>query len=207
MQKAIGRALGLAALVLAALGSTANAQDTVRVRGTIERLDGPVYVVKARDGAELKITLMDNGIVVAIVKASLADIKPGLFVGSTGMPQPRPNELAALRDARPSWEKAWDRWDTDRDDPDALADYRQARDAWVDVVLRDVLGWRGRWRVGGFVGTKAGGRQGQHNQNGAAPIHPPDCNWNRAPGTRENWCYVLLMVPGFTPVRHFPAKP
>ena len=94
MQKAIGRALGLAALVLAALGSTANAQDTVRVRGTIERLDGPVYVVKARDGAELKIPLMDNGIVVAIVKASLADIKPGLFVGSTGMPQPDGSQKA-----------------------------------------------------------------------------------------------------------------
>ena len=94
MQKAIRRTLGLAALVLAALGSTANAQDTVRVRGTIERLDGPVYVVKARDGTELKITLMDNGIVVAIVKASLADIKPGLFVGSTGMPQPDGSQKA-----------------------------------------------------------------------------------------------------------------
>ncbi len=94
MQKAIGRTLGLAALVLAVLGSTANAQDTVRVRGTIVRVDGPVYVVKARDGAELKITLMDNGIVVAIVKASLADIKPGLFVGSTGMPQPDGSQKA-----------------------------------------------------------------------------------------------------------------
>jgi hypothetical protein len=94
MQKAIGRTLGLAALVLAALGCAANAQDTVRVRGTIERVEGPVYVVKARDGAELKITLMDNGIVVAIVKASLADIKPGLFVGSTGMPQPDGSQKA-----------------------------------------------------------------------------------------------------------------
>ena len=94
MQKAMGRTLGLAALVLAALGCTANAQDTVRVRGTIERVEGPVYVVKARDGAELKITLMDNGIVVAILKASLADIKPGLFVGSTGMPQPDGSQKA-----------------------------------------------------------------------------------------------------------------
>jgi hypothetical protein len=94
MQKAIGRTLGLAALVLAALGCAANAQDTVRVRGTIKRVEGPVYVVKARDGAELKITLMDNGIVVAIVKASLADIKPGLFVGSTGMPQPDGSQKA-----------------------------------------------------------------------------------------------------------------
>jgi hypothetical protein len=92
--KAKALTLGLAALILAAFGSAAGAQDTVRVRGTIERLEGPIYVVKARDGAELKVTLMDNGIVVAIVKASLADIKPGLFVGSTGMPQPDGSQKA-----------------------------------------------------------------------------------------------------------------
>jgi Domain of unknown function (DUF5666) len=92
--KAKALTLGLAALALAAFGSAAGAQDTVRVRGTIERLEGPIYVVKARDGAELKVTLMDNGIVVAIVKASLADIKPGLFVGSTGMPQPDGSQKA-----------------------------------------------------------------------------------------------------------------
>jgi hypothetical protein len=92
--KAKALTLGLAALALAAFGSAAGAQDTVRVRGTIERQEGPIYVVKARDGAELKVTLMDNGIVVALVKASLADIKPGLFVGSTGMPQPDGSQKA-----------------------------------------------------------------------------------------------------------------
>ncbi len=92
--KANALTLGLAALILAAFGSAAGAQDTARVRGTIERLEGPVYVVKARDGAELKVTLMDNGIVVALVKASLTDIKPGLFVGSTGMPQPDGSQKA-----------------------------------------------------------------------------------------------------------------
>jgi hypothetical protein len=94
MQKAIGRAVGLAALMLAAFGSTASAQDTVRVRGTIDRVEGPLYVVKARDGTELKVALMDNGIVVALVKASLSDIKQGLFVGSTGMPQPDGSQKA-----------------------------------------------------------------------------------------------------------------
>ena len=53
MRKATGRALGLAALMLTGFGSGAGAQDTVRVRGTIDRLEGPLYVVKARDGAEL----------------------------------------------------------------------------------------------------------------------------------------------------------
>jgi hypothetical protein len=92
--KAQALTLGFATLILAAVGSAAGAQDTVRVRGTIERLDGPIYVVKARDGAELKVTLMDKGIVVALIKASLADIKPGLFVGSTGVPQPDGSQKA-----------------------------------------------------------------------------------------------------------------
>jgi hypothetical protein len=92
--QAVGRTLGLAALALAAFDSAASAQDTVRVRGTIDRVDGPIYVVKARDGAELKISLAENGVLVAIVKASLADIKPGLFVGSTGMPQPDGSQKA-----------------------------------------------------------------------------------------------------------------
>jgi hypothetical protein len=72
---------------LALATSAANAEDPVRVRGTIERIDGPVYVIKARDGTDLKVTLADNGAVVALVKASLADIKQGSFVGVTAMPQ------------------------------------------------------------------------------------------------------------------------
>ncbi len=61
MQKAVGRALGLAALALAAFDSAASAQDTVRVRGTIDRVDGPIYVVKARDGAELNLARRKRG--------------------------------------------------------------------------------------------------------------------------------------------------
>src|SRR5277367_746124 len=79
-------ALGLAVLLGAAI---AEAQESppVRVRGTIEQVDGPNLVVKSRDGAELKVVLADNALVVAIAKASLADVKPGAFVGITGMPQ------------------------------------------------------------------------------------------------------------------------
>jgi hypothetical protein len=46
-----------------------------------------VYVVKARDGAELKVTLADKPQIAAIVKASLSDIKQGSFVGVTAMPK------------------------------------------------------------------------------------------------------------------------
>ena len=77
----------LGALAIIVSGNAAVAQDTVRVRGTIETIDGPTYVIKARDGGELKVALADKAQIAAVVKASLADIKQGLFVGVTGMPQ------------------------------------------------------------------------------------------------------------------------
>jgi hypothetical protein len=71
------------AVICAAL--PAAAQETVRVRGTVERIDGAVYVVKTRDGSEVKLTVTDNPLYVVIVPATMADIKPGMFVGSAGM--------------------------------------------------------------------------------------------------------------------------
>ena len=72
----------------------ASAQETVRIRGTIERIEGPVYVVKNRDGAELKLTVTDNPLFVVIVPAKMADIKQGMFVGSAGMMQPDGSQKA-----------------------------------------------------------------------------------------------------------------
>jgi len=65
----------------------------------------------------------------------------------TGMPTGDRAALDALRDAKPAFEKAWDVWDmagkaTADQAATALAKYQQARDAWVDVVLRTVLGWK-----------------------------------------------------------------
>jgi hypothetical protein len=84
--------IGLAALLAAPLvcAQIAWAQDPppVRIRGTIERVDGTTCVVKARDGAELKLTVADNAQIAGIIKASLADIKQNSFVGVTAMPQP-----------------------------------------------------------------------------------------------------------------------
>ncbi len=78
---------GMIALLLAA-APMVNAQDApVRVRGTVERVEGDVYVVKARSGGELKVKLADNAMIVALIKASLADIKQGSYVGVSGMPQ------------------------------------------------------------------------------------------------------------------------
>jgi hypothetical protein len=65
----------------------------------------------------------------------------------TGMPVPDRAALDALRDAKPAFEKAWDLWDmaekaTADQAAAALAKYQQARDVWVDTLLRTVLGWK-----------------------------------------------------------------
>jgi hypothetical protein len=74
-------------LVMAFAVAIADAQDKpVRVRGVIERVDGAIYFVKAREGNELKLTLADNAGVSAIVKASLADVKAGSYVGIASLP-------------------------------------------------------------------------------------------------------------------------
>jgi hypothetical protein len=80
--------LGLLGLALAPMVPVAVAQDApVRVRGTIERVEGDVYIVKARGGSEIKVALAGNATVVALIKASLADIKQGSYVGVSGLPQ------------------------------------------------------------------------------------------------------------------------
>jgi len=89
MSSKIQRVLVAAAsFALVCIALPASAQEIVRIRGTIERIDGPAYVIKSRDGAELKLTLTDNPLYVAIAPSTMADIKPGMFVGSAGMMQP-----------------------------------------------------------------------------------------------------------------------
>jgi hypothetical protein len=88
MTSMLQRVLAAASFALVCTVLPAAAQETVRIRGTIESVDGDVYVVKSRDGAEIKVVMTDKPLFVAIVKSSMADIKPGMFVGSTGMTQP-----------------------------------------------------------------------------------------------------------------------
>jgi hypothetical protein len=79
--------IGLTALLAAPL---AQAQDSppIRIRGTIESVDGATSVIKARDGTEFKVTVADKPQIAGIIKASLSDIKQNSFVGVTAMPQP-----------------------------------------------------------------------------------------------------------------------
>jgi len=94
MSQFTARILATIALLLAAAPVAVAQEASVRVRGTIERVDGDTYVVKARNGSEHKVKLADNAMIVALTKASLADIKQGSYVGVSGMPQPDGSQKA-----------------------------------------------------------------------------------------------------------------
>jgi hypothetical protein len=78
------------AAVVALLLSIApvSAQQPVRVRGTIEKVDGSTLTVKSRDGSTASVVLKDGAVVLGVDKAALADIKQNSFIGITAMPQP-----------------------------------------------------------------------------------------------------------------------
>lgn len=80
--------LALASAFAALAVTSALAQTPVRVRGTIDSVNGSTLNVTARDGAKVTVKLADNATVVGVAKASLSDVKQGGFVGITAMPQP-----------------------------------------------------------------------------------------------------------------------
>ena len=94
MSYTLQRMLAAASFAVVRTALPASAQETVRIRGTIESVAGDGYVVKNRDGAEYKVVVTDPGLYVAIVKSTMADIKPGMFVGATGVTQPDGSQKA-----------------------------------------------------------------------------------------------------------------
>jgi hypothetical protein len=91
-RQAVGILLGAACA--AAVVSAAWAQQNIRVRGTIERVDGPTFVVKAGEAGDMKVNLADKVGIFGVVKATLADIKPGAFIGVGATPQPDGSQRA-----------------------------------------------------------------------------------------------------------------
>jgi hypothetical protein len=88
MKQTVLSALFAIGAAIATTAALAQAPDMVRVRGTIQSVDGSMLDVKARDGADLKIKIADNAQVRTVVGKTIADVKQGLFVGITAMPQP-----------------------------------------------------------------------------------------------------------------------
>ena len=79
------------ALVLA-FATQAMAQQpptpTVRIRGTIEAVDGNLLSIKTREGTDVKVRMTDNAAIFAVIKTDLSEIKAGSYIGVSAMPQP-----------------------------------------------------------------------------------------------------------------------
>jgi hypothetical protein len=119
------------------LGAPAFAQQppTVRVAGTIEKVEGPVLLVKS-DKGEVKVNLADKLSVFGVEKASMADVKKGDFVGVGAMPQADGSQKAIQvtifhESQRGTGEgfKPWDR-----------APNSTMTNATVDTIVTDVNG-------------------------------------------------------------------
>ena len=78
----------------ATLSVSSAQQPPVRVRGEIVKVDGNTLLIKGRDGADVTVKLSDNARVSGVVKASLADIKAGSYIGTSAMPQPDGSQRA-----------------------------------------------------------------------------------------------------------------
>src|SRR5262245_24575645 len=88
MKRTTQRALAGAVLAVSLAASAAFAQQqTVRIRGPIQAVDGATITVKAGEAGDLKVILADKVAVFGVVKATLADIKPGAFIGVGATPQ------------------------------------------------------------------------------------------------------------------------
>jgi hypothetical protein len=88
------RILAAASVALALLlsGSAsaqpAGAATQLRVRGTVDKLDGDLLTVTAREGDKRVVQLAPDLVVSAVLKRSLADVKPGDVVGMTSVQGP-----------------------------------------------------------------------------------------------------------------------
>ncbi len=82
-------ALAATSLVVLGLSQAAGAQENqrVRVRGTIESLNGDTLTVKTREGSDATVALKSGWKVAGIRNASVDDIKVGDFVGVASLPK------------------------------------------------------------------------------------------------------------------------
>jgi hypothetical protein len=90
------RALLASFAVMSVFASAASAQQppTVRIRGTIESIDGPMLMIKTREGNDVKVKMTDDLSVIGIAKTSLSEIKLGSYIGVSAMPQPDGSQKA-----------------------------------------------------------------------------------------------------------------
>ena len=88
----VSRLLAAAFAATAILATSALAQQapmpTVRIRGTIDAVDGNMLSIKTREGSDVKVKMTDNVAVFAVVKTELSQVKEGSYIGVSAMPEP-----------------------------------------------------------------------------------------------------------------------
>jgi hypothetical protein len=90
MEMGMERTIGAAAIVLFCAIAAAAAQPapTQRISGTVESAKGNTIVVRPHAGSgTFEINLTDKAAVIDVSKGTLADVKPGAFIGVGAMPQ------------------------------------------------------------------------------------------------------------------------
>jgi hypothetical protein len=86
--QSIIRSLLIAAAAASIPSAALAAGTTSNVRGTIERVGGDTMQVRESNGTSVTVRLAQNAQIASVSKASLADVKPGTFIGTAARPQP-----------------------------------------------------------------------------------------------------------------------
>lgn len=87
---------GIASFALLACLSVipALAQAPHITRGTIDKVDGSTISLKQATGPELSVKVVDNAKIFGVKAGTLADVKPGDYIGVGAMPQPDGSQKA-----------------------------------------------------------------------------------------------------------------
>ena len=94
-------AFAAAALVLFVIVA-ADAQDTVRIRGTIEAVTGDIYSVRTRDDKFLRLRLATNANVAASVRSATTDVRPARPTAAVSGARAQIDSLPAFGRERPA---------------------------------------------------------------------------------------------------------
>src|SRR3954471_23824788 len=122
--------------LLLASGFAAAAEPTTRVRGVIERVEGPVLTIATREGPSVQLTLAPDATITALVPADLAAAGKGSFIGTAAVPQPdgrlKAQEVHILPEAMRGAGEGHRAWDLT---PDSTM-----TNATVEAAVSDVAG-------------------------------------------------------------------
>jgi Domain of unknown function (DUF5666) len=86
--------LALLAFFAVVAAAPAQAQAPRITRGTIEKVDGAALTLRQAAGPDLTVKLADNAKVFGVKAATIADVKPGDWIGVGAMPQPDGSQKA-----------------------------------------------------------------------------------------------------------------